>query len=544
MPLSPDRSSSLPDEPASKGEPPSPSLPPEDRAKDRPVGDSPDGQTKPTPRASTRPSAEAKLPAWALVFRIAVAALSLIVAYLVVGYMVQTKPVATTVADPLASVLTVPVLPAQVASVPRQWQGFGTIEAIDKADVPARVGATVVQRPQGLRIGSPVRAGQILAKLDPDDFERQVEVATNTLAALHAQVAQLQAEQARLTEQRRVEAQDVEVAQRELDRIVKLNERNAANIQDVDRATRTVLAAKRLVLATDLRLDTIPTQVQRLEADTNAQEANLKRARTDLARSTIVSPIDGILSAYDVEVGENLTPGQRVARVVNPDRVEASVRLPSSARSGVAVGDRLTLTLPGRDDRAWTTKVSRISPAADAQDRTMLVLAELDQDPHADPEAVLPPGSFVQATLAESSAKALTVLPRRAISEGRVQRLAPLNDQQRQALLAPPEKPSANSRQNETPAAPGVTEAELAELSVVESQPVAVQYLFDGPIPGVDDPSQTEPWAALRPGHGLSTQTLVLLNAAQGVLDGATVRQTEPTIPPMTGALPNQGDSP
>jgi multidrug efflux pump subunit AcrA (membrane-fusion protein) len=144
-----------------------------------------------------------------------------------------------------------------------------------------------------------------------------------------------------------------------------------------------------------------------------------------VARCLIVSPLDGVVQAVDVEAGESVAVGQRAARVVSLDVIEVPVRLPAAARASVRVGDRVELRAARRDGPTWSAVVARIAPEDDAQTRTMTVFVELDQraalaeqGPHAG--GLLTPGVFLEATVATGAGSAQWVVPRRSLRAGRI----------------------------------------------------------------------------------------------------------------------------
>jgi hypothetical protein len=128
-----------------------------------------------------------------------------------------------------------------------------------------------------------------------------------------------------------------------------------------------------------------------------------------------------------VDEGENVTAGQRVARVVDLRRVEVPLRLPVSARRFVSLGDELRIESTGAIPRAWDATVVRIAPEDDPEARTMTVFAEVDQEPSAlefgsrEGHHLLFPGSFVSGILSGDTAEPRWVVPRGALREGRIQ---------------------------------------------------------------------------------------------------------------------------
>ncbi len=373
--------------------------------------------------------------------------------------------------------------------VQRQWRGYGSVDALNTADVPARVTATVEAIPGRVLPGNAVAKGDLLVQLDPTDFERRADAAQQTLADLQAQQALLAVEKQSLDQRLELDADDVRLLSDEVGRIEKLYQRGAANQQDVDRTRRELIAARSRQVSTKEALDRIEPRQAQLEAQIASQKSTLRLAQLELERTRIVSPIDGVIQAVDVEVGENLTPGQRVARVVNLQRLEVPLRLPASARRDVTIGDQVTLTA-NRTKRQWPATVSRIAPEDDPQTRTVAVYVDIEQ-----PDALtaygtsrqaelLTPGVFVSGTVTANEPQMRWVVPRRSIRGGRVL---------------------------------------TVKDGVLQSMDVAVDHVHEGEFAGLGLPD--DQWAVLDETQGDMFQggELVLVNVSGDMRDGAAV---------------------
>ena len=332
---------------------------------------------------------------------------------------VQSKPAADV--RPVVRTLT-----ARKVPVRRQWRGQGTVEALRSADVPARVTATVIERVDGVRSGTAVTLGQPLVRLDAEDFVRQAEAARQRIAEMDASLAQLDVEFARLTERLALEDADVSMARTEFNRQTRLEERGVTTEQDVDSSRRTLITSQRSQLGTRQAADLIGPRRRQLEAQKAGQQAQLNLAELERARTVIVSPLTGVVQTLDVEVGESVTAGQRVARVVAIDRVEVPVALPAVAGTAVAVGDRMTLRASGAGSgktgapgNLWEARVTRVAPEYDRATRTITVFAELKAG--AGEPAPPPPGMFVEARVEVHQSEPRWVVPRGALREQRLQ---------------------------------------------------------------------------------------------------------------------------
>ena len=113
------------------------------------------------------------------------------------------------------------VMRAALTEVRRQYEGYGTAQAMDSADVPARVTSTVIDLPEDMLPGNKVMKGQVLARLDASDYEQKVEIANNTLLELDAQLKRLDIEAQSWAERVALVEKQVGLSQAEYDRIEK-----------------------------------------------------------------------------------------------------------------------------------------------------------------------------------------------------------------------------------------------------------------------------------------------------------------------------------
>ncbi|MEO1235884.1 MAG: efflux RND transporter periplasmic adaptor subunit [Planctomycetota bacterium] len=430
----------------------------------------------------------------AVVTRLLVAVLMLGVAIAVFSALRASKPEVQQV-DPAANAPTVIVFEAQRVPVQRQWRGYGTAEPLDSAEVPVRVTATVDAIPDGILPGARVTVGQTLVELDASDFERQLEIAEQRIAELEAALAQLDVEQQRLEERLALEETEVSIAQTDFDRQRRFVDRNVGNQQDLDAAQRTLIAAQRNRLQTQQSLDLVGPRRRSLEAQIASQRSQVNLAQLNQQRTTVTSPIDGVLQSINVEVGENMMAGSVVARVVALDHIEVPLDLPAAAQASVRPGDRVTLrptNLPVAGP-VWQTTVARVAPEQDAATRTLRVFAELRQDKGG--RGLPVPGMYLEGRVAVAEAEPRFVVPRRAIRGGRVQ---------------------------------------VVEDGIVVSRAVDVDYNLTGPQPGFGLPD--DQWAVVD--DVLAEGDLVVVNAATRLADGRLVEPVMADPPSTTASKP------
>ncbi len=400
------------------------------------------------------------------------------VALLIFTTLVRTRP-APAPSDRADEADPIQVIPASYADVRRSWQGYGTAAPIDTSDVPAEVAAMVVDTPRDLDAGVRVETGDVLARLDASDFIRRRNTIEPKIAEMDARLKQLDVEEASWKARLEILEESIEIERRDIERYADARERNAALARELDQA-RDRLTAKLREREQHLEaINGVPPRRAQLEAQRAGLVADLSIVEKDIERTHIAAPITGVLQTYDAEVGERVNIGERVARIVNLDRIEVPIRLSASARYDVAIGDTVTLRSTGADRRTWEGRIARISPADDEQTRTMTMYVELEQD--STQPGALSPGKFLEATVQGRTTERRMVLPRRAVQGDRVF---------------------------------------LVEDNVVTSRPVQTAFHVEGTFPEIGPPDTD--WIVLA--EPLDEGVLVVLNASTAARAGSEVR--------------------
>ncbi|MEW6122362.1 MAG: efflux RND transporter periplasmic adaptor subunit [Pseudomonadota bacterium] len=210
----------------------------------------------------------------------------------------------------------------------------GVIRARREIDLSFRVGGKVAQRL--VEVGDRVKAGDVIARLDPQDLELQLESAEAEFAAATANLNQTSAEDARTR---------------------TLTQRGFASNADLDRKS----VAKE-------------EAVGRLERA--KRSLNLARNQHDYAN--LVADADGVVISTAAEPGQVLASGQTVVRIARLDEKEAAVALPETALSA-ARDDAASVTLWAEPGRAYKARLRELSPQADATSRTYAARFALEE---------------------------------------------------------------------------------------------------------------------------------------------------------------------
>jgi RND family efflux transporter MFP subunit len=177
--------------------------------------------------------------------------------------------------------------------------------------------AGTVQR-LAVAVGDRVRAGQLLAELDPRDYELQVEDAEAALRQARARARNAGAN---------------------LDRVRGLYENNNASRTEYDAARADYDSASAHVASLEKKLE-------------------LARSRLDYTR--LRAPLDGAIADLTVEVSENVQPGQTIATLTAGQQPEVEIAIPEAFIGRMREGQDVTVSfdaLPGRTFAAVVTEV-------------------------------------------------------------------------------------------------------------------------------------------------------------------------------------------
>lgn len=363
-----------------------------------------------------------------LAIRITAGAVTLAVAIGIAGFLIGTRPEPTS--EPREeSALFVSTVRLEARAVNRAWTGYGVARAMNEADLTAQVSARVVERPESAEGGLPIERDALIVGLDKTDYDAAVQSVQARIRATGAQIEELGARERRLRDQVELAEQQVELAQREYNRVVAAADRGAATTTDLERSESSLRSAERAAAALYEMLDTIPAQRARLEATRLAEQAELRTAAENLARTEIRAPIAGMLQEVFAEPGELLMVGAPVARVVDLTLIEVPLRVPVSAADSVTLGDAVVLRSDSNSAGRWTGTVSRIAPEADAASRTVTLFVEVRQEvqaaidarrPAPGGEPVLLPGQFVVGEVQTTHSAEVLLVPRSAFQGDRV----------------------------------------------------------------------------------------------------------------------------
>ncbi len=282
---------------------------------------------------------------------------------------------------------------------------LGSLLAHDQATLSAKVPG----RLQVLKVdlGSQVKAGEVLALIEPRDYELKVEQASAALAQARAVLGlplegdndRVDPDEVSSVKEARAVLQE---AKANFDRVTRLAQEKLVSPSETDVAQSAYLVALN-------RHEDARTKARQQQALVAQRRAEFNLARQPLADAAIVAPFDGGIQSRQADIGEYLTIGSPILELVRLDPLRLRLEVSERDAPRVRAAQAVRFSLEG-DPQVHTGQVQRLSPALDEQNRMLLVEADLRNDGR------LRPGHFVRAEIVTAPESTAVTIPTNAVS--------------------------------------------------------------------------------------------------------------------------------
>lgn len=209
----------------------------------------------------------------------------------------------------------------------------GEVRARVESRLGFRVGGKITERK--VDVGTPVRRGQVLMQLDPQDLRLAASQASAALEAART---------------------NRDLAQAELKRYTELRAQNFVS--------QAVLDARRAAF-------------EAADANMRAAQAAYRGQSNQAGYASLVSDIDGVVTAVEAEAGQVVSPGMPVVRVAKAGEKEVVIGVPENRVQALRNVARVAVRLWAHPGQQFTGRIREISPVADPLTRTYAVRVAL-----------------------------------------------------------------------------------------------------------------------------------------------------------------------
>ena len=259
---------------------------------------------------------------------------------------------------------------AETREVRRELPLTGQMRPVHSAFVRAKVAGEVLEL--RVREGESVKAGQLLARIDPAEYQARLDERLATLAANRA--------------------------------TWENNERTRKNNEELLRKN---------FISQQAYDNTLANSTVAL-AQVKAAEANVTLAKKSLDDAVVRAPWAGLVAERSAQVGDKASVDMKLLTLVDLSRMEIEAGVPAGEIPSVAVGQEVAFRVEGFGERAFNGRIARIAPQAAAGSRSIMAYIDL---PNAD--GALKGGMFAKGLLTLSRSEAVLAVPITALREER-----------------------------------------------------------------------------------------------------------------------------
>lgn len=268
--------------------------------------------------------------------------------------------------------------------------GIGTVEARRSYMIGPTVAGRV--RRVAVDVGDTVKAGQLVAEMDPVDLDERAAALDASMARADSAVAGTQA-------QRTDALAKKELAAINARRYVELGEKNFISASAVEARLQEQTSANAGVSGADAALAGARHDLQRLAAE----RAGLRQLR---ANARLLAPADGVVISRDAEMGSTVVAGQAVVRLIEPSSLWVKVRLDQGRSAGLVAGQRAVILLRSNPATPLTGQVERVEAVSDSVTEERAAMVSFDQLP-----AGVAVGELAEVTLTLARTDPALLLP-------------------------------------------------------------------------------------------------------------------------------------
>lgn len=221
-------------------------------------------------------------------------------------------------------------------NIDQSIEAVGEVYAKEQVDVGAQVSGQITKL--YVQIGDKVKAGDLIAQIDKDKQQNDLDI---TKAQLASTKANLESKKVAL-----------EIASSQYQREQKLYSNKATSLENLETLKNNFYSLKASV------------------ADLNAQvvqlEITLKNAEKDLGYTTITAPMDGIIINVAVDEGQTVNANQStptIVKIANLDEMEIRMEIAEADVSKIKVGTAVKFSILNDPEKKYEAKISSIDPA-------------------------------------------------------------------------------------------------------------------------------------------------------------------------------------
>jgi RND family efflux transporter MFP subunit len=279
----------------------------------------------------------------------------------------------------------------------------GTLAADEQVTVAAKVPGRIAS--VAIDLASPVNTGDLIAQIEPTDFRLRLDQAAAAVSQARVQLGlppdgnddTVDPESTAIVRQAQATLEEARAARSRAEALARDGLSSAAEKE----------SAQAAYLRAETAVQSAREEVRLRLASLRQRRSEARLAQQQLADTTLKAPITGIVQTRRANTGEFVAAGAPIADIVRVDPLRLKLVIPEREASSVQAGQPVKVSVEG-DKTPHMGTIARLAPALDAQNRTLLVEADIKNP------GTLRPGVLARAEVVVGSKPALTV-PERSV---------------------------------------------------------------------------------------------------------------------------------
>jgi RND family efflux transporter MFP subunit len=250
---------------------------------------------------------------------------------------------------------------------------LGNLESLNRVQLKSQIEGRVTNIP--VNFGQPVKQGDLLFRLEPDQTAPQLAGAMTQVSAAEMALKSAQANLQQAIAQRGTILAELEFHKTNIQRAKLLVDQGAAPQVSLDEQTKKV----------DISLAQLKAQEQTIRASqaaVNQAQANLQNSRAQVATAAVPyqfkqirSPIAGVVGNFSVRVGDVVSPGQVLTTINQNNPLDLVISVPSTYNNQLRQGTRVDLLDPKSNQLLSRGQIYFVSPAINNTTQSILTRA-------------------------------------------------------------------------------------------------------------------------------------------------------------------------
>jgi RND family efflux transporter MFP subunit len=301
--------------------------------------------------------------------------------------------------------IPVRTLQSRPEAIPEVVSATGELLAEEQATVGARVPGRVTKL--YVDLGSQVQAGDVLAEIEKEDYELRVRQAEALVSQTRARLGILDRADDNVAAEDTAVVRQAAAALKEARFVFqtteKLQQEGVMSRIDLEKAEVRFQGAEAAHQAAT-------EEVMQLKAQLNERRTQVALAKQNLADCVIRAPFTGAVTRRIAGLGEYLAVNAPVVTLVRQHPLRLRLEVPERAAAKVRIGQRIDVSLDG-GALVQSGRVVRLSPAIEAQSRSLLVEGEIPNE-----SGALRPGAFAEGAITVNPHATGFAVPRGAVT--------------------------------------------------------------------------------------------------------------------------------